>query len=338
MLDTDSNEYRTVMDLYENGRITAEERDKLLDALDTDSDGEKAEQDKTYSVGADDDVFSDDDNPKDDNRTVNGFVDDMKKMGDKISSAVDKSVKESLEAVSGILSDVGIDLSNINEAAVESSVKKSLEAVKDKLSDIGIDLKTDSTVIKKQRKDYAEDFDAMYIEVKYVTSDGNVYVFGEKTRDVEKLKSECRNVLSADGYDALCGLADEKFSGSYKTVKDGNVLKIKIAPSEQSDGAITLVNDSACDGSSKKIRLEKYDVPYDELIITARYVDDGSACVYSEKTSDSEKLKAECKPYLSERCFEALCTAIDDKIVGKLEYALGDEYLNVTVRPEKAKP
>lgn len=219
MINKDSAEYKTVMGLFDDGKITAEERDRLLDALGFTDDevAVKPEEHADVSDGASasesgaDGVHTKDD----DGNTLQKVANKLSELGDSISEKVNKGLK-------------------IASEALERSGRKIKNAIAtgapETLFDLG-DGAGNYKHIKTKAIKYDEPYESLTIKVVYAEG-ANYAVITEKTTDSDKLIKECakQTSMTDEDMEALRKLLSEKFTGVYTRIIGDKIIKITVAP------------------------------------------------------------------------------------------------------------
>ena len=231
-MDKNSAEYKTVINLYNDGKISAEERDKLLAALGFEESNGKRLPDAD-EIFSDDDVYvnlsdgSDDSDEADDDEK-DGFsidIDDGRSLDEFLNGVGRKvfvSAKKGMKTASAAL-DKASD--RLRDAALSITRR-----VADELDDV----KNGGVVDKRKSKTYDMPYDELEIEVKYMCN-GNVFVESASARDADKIKAAFADRLNDAMLQKLEQTLDSGFTGKCTYAAGDKVLKITVAPPEDDD-------------------------------------------------------------------------------------------------------
>ena len=268
MINKDSAEYKTVVNLYKDGKITAQERNKLLAALGFVDDGQK---------------------------TVTYRVDGMTELGA-------EQVVAAAERVEGVTS-VTTDLDEKHIAVTgDFDAGKVIEAIK------------------------AEGYLCRAVDIEEHSDSADIFAH---TPTVENDASE--KTLS----EVLSGLGDKisrSVQAGLKTA--GSAIdyagsKIKTAAS----GVVSTVQ-SAMGGTVIKRQGKKYGVPYDSLNVSVVYKRGVNKKIsFKESAGEPEKLKAQCRTYMSDMAYEKTAKILDEKFTGSFKYVCGEDVLKINIEP-----
>ncbi len=313
-MDKNSAEYKTVMSLFEDGRITAEQRDRLLAALGCDASEQKsgaadhADSGKTtrivYSVTGMED-------PYDASRICSACAD--------VSGVAraDADVKSSRVTV------VGGDFENADVIAAIRRLGFRAFAV-----DIDIS-GADADDEPSEPDEIDEPDEADYFEEADDSAEAEVANEAENSDDGTSAFEKAQSTLNSK----LSGLGDKISAFVGKTVKAAEDLEKKI--SHSMDGVVTTVlNGLDQDGVAVKSVRKKYDVPYDEVVISIKYVSGANVYRFSEKVPDSARISEQCKDVMSAQMYEAVCARLDEQFAGTFKRVCGSEILKMKVCPD----
>ena len=176
---------------------------------DADADDEYEEYDEDDEDEEDDDDDDDDDDDNDASTEIDIHVEgedptiQVKKdgksfgyffsdLGEKIASAVNKGV---------------LAAENVGDAVAR--------AFKDFAPSVTNVLDSGAVVSKKYVESDAP-YETLSVKIKYISDD--VYRFAGKTAEAERLKAQCRKVMTDECYGLLCSLFDERFVGKFSRV------------------------------------------------------------------------------------------------------------------------
>ncbi len=242
----DSREYEIVNKLFDSGKITEEERDKLLDALKSETAGDPAEDpadaeniEKTHdTVDADDTDDADFDDDFDDEEydvdvsDAKALVAALGKLGSKINSAIKESKLE--EKIGEVFKDSRLDEKidkvvrksmQTADAALrqaEQSINKALGGLRDR-GDTHFGSEDDDTVIKTNRVDYDVPYGELEIIIKY-RKGAKAFDYSDRGKNVERIKAHARESLDRDAFSTVEKLLDEQFTGTYKKTSGDLVI------------------------------------------------------------------------------------------------------------------
>ena len=71
-------------------------------------------------------------------------------------------------------------------------------------------------VVSKKYVESDAPYETLSVKIKYISDD--VYRFAGKTAEAERLKAQCRKVMTDECYGLLCSLFDERFVGKFSRV------------------------------------------------------------------------------------------------------------------------
>lgn len=140
----------------------------------------------------------------------------------------------------------------------------------------------------------------------------------------------------SDAFDAgVKTLQSDEFGKKITDAVDGGMKAAKDAGKKIADFADNVVI-KTCDlgkrGVVVKTKAERYDVPYSETEATVKIVTDTDVVVFS---GDANTVKAQSKPYLPDDMYYALCKMLDSEFTGRYKYAGNDTVLKLSVKPKK---
>lgn len=218
-MNKDSAEYKTVIGLYNDGKITAQERDRLLDALGFE-DGE-TKKDSVY-INVTDGSRSDE-NDELEPEGIHIHTNDagsLGKIADKITDiaeSISESVEKKLKFASEALARSGRKLRDAVSMGVPETVL-----------DLG-DEKNDYKRIKEIK--YDEPYESLVITVKY-TDGVKLVELSDKTTESESLIKKCaeKTDMTADDLNLLRKTVSDRFTGKYVRIDGDKVLKITVSP------------------------------------------------------------------------------------------------------------
>ncbi len=214
-----SQEVAAVNRMYESGKITAEERDKLIAALTDDEvtkaisidyDDDTDEEDETAELDEDDE---DDEFDLDSDEVAQ--IKELKELKDKIVKTVKQSLGKAKRAV--------------KEA--EKSVNDDCKIViNNEDDDVVYNVDGDEKrVVNKMCETYEEPYNDLGVTVKYI-SNGTVLKVSDSALKTDNILEQCAEVMDDESLATVRDLFDTHFTGSYKNIKGGKVLKVEIAP------------------------------------------------------------------------------------------------------------
>lgn len=140
----------------------------------------------------------------------------------------------------------------------------------------------------------------------------------------------------SDAFDAgVKTLQSDEFGKKITDAVDGGMKAAKDAGKKIADFADNVVI-KTCDlgkrGVVIKTKAERYDVPYSETEATVKIVTDTDVTVFS---GDANTVKAQSKPYLPDDMYSALCKMLDSEFTGRYKYVGKDTVLKLSVKPKK---
>lgn len=322
-----SDEYEIVMSLYRDGKITSEQRDALIAALNEDDGADKKVGEKTDEVAP---------------------VGDKKKilfMTVGVENPYDASMlSNTVCGVSGVKS-VHVDVKKAR-AVVKGrfDIDKVIAAAKAHgftLKPVGADFGDDVVVGADDPYGDADDEDMKELDDELEELENEFdeleNEFGERD-DSGEFKCEFDKRDNSEDeqdngplYDAFCNLEDKLATEMGSIAESAKNLGLKIGHKVNKILSGIFVDD----GVVYKSKPETYDVPYEDMIFSVKYVSDKVMEKYSVKCSDAQSLKERYKDILAKDAYAVLVDKIDNKFVGTHKYISGPVVLKIVVRPEE---
>lgn len=265
-------ELDTINRMYESGKITAEDRDKLIAALDADDEPEEVVEMSEVK----------------DATGFGGLAAGLKKLGEELKDLNGLNELEGLKELNALkdskMWDELKELNGLNELAGLSelkdilgkageAVKKSFESMSkveanldeddDVSVEVNINLEDDdeddedddeddddedddddskeivrirgkNVVVKRINKKYDVPYSKLKISVKYVNKD-TVLKVSDGAINAEKVVRQCEEVMDEESCKQLKDLIKIEFTGVYKYIKDSVVLKVSVSPDDDED-------------------------------------------------------------------------------------------------------
>ncbi|MCM1368223.1 MAG: hypothetical protein NC184_05405 [Roseburia sp.] len=319
-----NREYEIVMSLYRDGRITEQQRDKLLSALEADgSDGEVKPEPGAKKSGKTEVkkvVFLTRgvENPYDSSvlATAVSNVEGVKRVAADVKrSRITVKGRFDVDAVIAAaksagfsVKPIGIDYEEADSEVdgVMDSLDKDMQDLEDELSNLENEFKKDVSDGDRAAEKKSDDRDGKYYSGFDYTDDGEDNgPFYKKFREFSEKVAEATNkgIDSVKRWGAKLG---ESVSNAFATYEGDTVIKCKPV---------------------------KSDVPYEKLRISVKYAGANSVAAYTYDCTDTEALKSKMRPFMSEQTFSQLCEKIDEKFVGTFKYVDSSEVLKIKVAP-----
>lgn len=140
----------------------------------------------------------------------------------------------------------------------------------------------------------------------------------------------------SDAFDAgVKTLRSDEFGKKITDAVDSGMKAAKDAGKKIADFADNVVI-KTCDlgkrGVVVKTKAERYDVPYSQTEATVKIVSDTNVVAF---TGDANTVKAQSKPHLPDDMYSALCKMLDSEFTGRYKYVGNDTVLKLFVRPKK---
>lgn len=209
-----NEELETIDRMYESGKITAEDRDRLIAAVNAAEEAEKA----------------------DDKQSV-GFLEGLKDLGEKLKELNGLNELEGLKELRGIL--------DKTKGAIEKGVRKAKVVLKSDSNDDGdnvsIVINSDgdydvdkNIIIKKHHEKYDVPYEKLVVTLKYINK-ATVITISESAEDSDKILEQCAEYLDEDSLNAVAELIKSRFTGSYKRIDGAIVLKLNVSPDDDGD-------------------------------------------------------------------------------------------------------
>ncbi len=315
-----SDEYKAVVRLYKDGKITAEQRDSLLAAL---GESEKAEN----RAAAQDNATEE--------RACRRVTFKVYGMEDPLDASKLCSAVAALDGVDNARADVKnaritVD-GDFDPDAVKAAVKKLgfncaasdvdyYESVRDNDADADDEYEEYDEDDEDEEDDDDDDDDdddndaSTEIDIHVEGEDPTIQVkkdgksFGYFFSDLgEKIASAVnKGVLAAENAGDAVARAFKDFAPSVTNVFDA--------------GAVV----------SKKY--VESDAPYETLSVKIKYISD-DVYRFAGKTAEAERLKAQCRKVMTDECYGLLCSLFDERFVGKFS-RVGAEIFKLTVEAQ----
>lgn len=314
MQDKNSQEYKLVTSLFESGKITEEERDRLLSALDGDGapDAEQARGASDTEFGEDENVESkvdDSERPKTSDRSDGIFTDDVKYL---LSVTYEVEGNFSASEIKNVCA--GVD--GVRNVRTDTASKTF--TVGGKFDNTALLIALDEAGIKATPKviDINERDKKIHVDI----GDGDMHVDIDDKPVSEYIKSAFGTVSSLVGKGVkTVGHAGEKIARAAY-----DIVHSVIADLTGED-----------DEPVRKVYNENYDGPYEKLRIEVKYIKGGSVFKYEDSAANVDKLKAKCVSIMSEQAYGELYDKLEEKFVGSFKYIKGAEVLKLTVEPKE---
>lgn len=341
MFGRKSDEYKAVIRLYKDGKITAEQRDSLLAAL---VESEEAEYDKDAAAA---------ESHESERRATSGSAGEEKRSGRRVvfkvygmedpldASMLCRAVAE-LDGVENASTDVkGARMTvrgDFDSDAVKATVKKlgfhCAASDVDYYDEKDDELDKDLDELEKEFDELEEEFDEDDDEDDDDDDDEddeddddddntriNIHVDGDDpTIEISKDGKKSVKYFFSD-------LGEKIASAVNKGVRAAESAGQSVA--KAFEGIEPNLRNIVSGGALVSKKSAEASAPYEELKIKVKYIGDG-VYGFEEKTTDAEKLKAQCREVMSDGCYELLCSLLEERFVGKYS-KVGAEIFKLTV-------
>lgn len=225
MSDNYSEEIAAVVALCDNGKITPEQRDKLIDAL-----TEHSRVESKIVVDRDDDEDYAD---VDDETTEDGEGEGEAKFEIHIDNK--KSFAEMLSGLGVKIADLardGVKLAGKAGAQVENALKEAFEGLDVKLGGGRGNVTVDGDeVVKYTPVEYDVPYESLILSVKYESGDDASFNMTLPCGTVGDVRRAAREVMNDKAYARFTELLDSKFTGRYRYVCGSTVMKVTVKKS-----------------------------------------------------------------------------------------------------------
>lgn len=303
-MSDNANEKEIIMQLFNDGKITEEQKDALLRAV-----TQESAQAEPHAVGRND-------TPKADKRKVTFRVVEMydPTAASRVSTAASEvpGVKKAIADVKGGKLDVYGDF---DADEVVKAVSRAGCACKP------VDVEFDDTDEKSDSADSSFPF-----EIGAHGTPFDEYVFGD---DDNADKSE-RARDEADDHDEPRYGDSDKAAGAWAKFGE-KMAKLGRSISEAAMKGINSfmsVEDDIADyfqtqfGNNVVVKSSprKYDVPFDDMVVRVKIANVNNGVTFKDKTTNIPALLQKCAAVMSDASFEALNSLLERKFVGKYKY------------------
>lgn len=335
-----SKEREIVLSLYRDGRITEQQRDELLSALEADGsvgDVQPQREQKHEKTESKTVVFltSGVENPYDSSTLataissidgVKNVVADIKRARVTVKGRFDvDSVIASAKVAGFSIKPVGVDYDSasaengvsrgINEE-VEREIDGAMEELDEELEDLEKELDELNVEINEQGENSGSKFDV------------NLGCGEEEEEDEDEEEEEDNGPL----YKKFRVFSEKVADATNKGIESAKHWGVKLGE--------TIGNALAAQGifgdTVIKSKPEKSDVPYEDMEISVKYVGGNVVANYIYEGSKADKLKEKMRPIMSKETYTLMCEKIDEKFVGKFKYVCGSDVLKMRVAPSWA--
>lgn len=344
MFGRKSDEYKAVIKLYKDGKITAEQRDSLLAAL---VESEEAEYDKDAAAA---------ESHESERRATSGSAGEEKHSGRRVvfkvygmedpldASMLCRAVAE-LDGVENASADVkGARMTvrgDFDSDAVKAAVKKL--GFHCAASDVDYyDGKDDE--LDKKFDELDKEFDELEEEFDDDDDDDDDDEDDDDDDDEDDDDDDdnTRINIHVDGDDPTIEISKDgkksvKYFFSDLGAKIASAVNKGVRAAESAgqsvakafEGIEPNLRNAVSGGALVSKKSAETSAPYEELKIKVKYIGDG-VYGFEEKTTDAEKLKAQCREVMSDGCYELLCSLLEERFVGKYS-KVGAEIFKLTV-------
>lgn len=313
-----SDEYKAVVRLYKDGKITAEQRDSLLAALD---ESEKAEN----RAAAQDNATEE--------RACRRVTFKVYGMEDPLDASKLCSAVAALDGVDNARADV-------KNARITVDGDFDPDAVKAAVKKLGFNCAASDVDYYESVRDNDADADDEYEEYDEDDDDDDDDDDDEDEEDEEDDDESTEIDIHVEGDPTIQVKKDGKSLGYFFSdlgEKIASVVNKGVLAAENAGDAVarafkdfapsvTNVLDSGVVVSKKYVEC---DAPYETLSVKIKYIGD-DVYRFSGKTAEAERLKAQCREVMTDECYGLLCSLFDERFVGKFS-RVGAEIFKLTV-------
>ena len=222
MSDNYSEEIAAVIALCDNGKITPEQRDSLIDAL-----TEHSRAESKIVVDRDDD---DDDIDLDDDGQESDEGDGEAKFEIHIDNK--NSLAQMLSGLGVKIADLardGVKLAGKAGAQMESAIKEALDGLDVKIGGgRGNVTVNGDEVVKYTPVEYDVPYESLILSVKYTSGDDASFNMTLPCGAVGDVRRAAREVMNDKAYARFAELLDSKITGRYRYVCGSTVMKVNV--------------------------------------------------------------------------------------------------------------